>query len=81
MNKTKQEIETQLRLLRERTGLNLKTDENSTYGGYELVEVEEPMGGERDVSYYRMGKQDYYTMLYAMNKLLERMEQVKKVSA
>lgn len=64
-------IDFQLELLRKKTGLNLEIDESN---GYTLNEIEMPMHGQHDVSYYSMGKQDFYVMLHAMNRLLERME-------
>lgn len=67
-------IKAQLERLAERTGLKLVADHNPVYGGSTLNVVINESGGEADLSYYRMPKQHFYTMLRAMNAVFDNME-------
>ena len=66
------EIERELRILNERTGL--KFMEDHAYGQPRLVI--QRGAGESDIS-YRVNKNEFYRTLYAINKVLEEVERKK----
>ena len=71
MKVTTKMIDFEMEMLKANTKLPLEYDANSVYGGWQLnVEIGPGIG---DISYYRMPKQHFYTMLRAMNRTFDRM--------